>query len=296
MSPWKQLPTSLDPRTRQLVLQLRRVKDHSGLSQQALAARTGYSRSSWDRYLNGRALPPQRAVAAFARACATDPGRLLALHEVAAAALGGGAARNTRGESKQAHTPEDPEERDEPGERDEPAQRDESGESADVGKGARDDRPQSGRRLPWLPVLAAASVTALLALIALLVAAPWDHGGAPDRPAAAAGSSATNQGGDPFVFRAGKDYSCAVRRDKDGLLYAGYSTTRTALIGTGSAQWPVVEAQCLLRHHGFPPGLADGAFGSGTERAVERLQQDAHIVVDGVIGEDTWEVLRHDAR
>ncbi|MFJ2718161.1 helix-turn-helix domain-containing protein [Streptomyces sp. NPDC087437] len=274
MSPWKQLPTSLDPRTRQLVLRLRRVKDHSGLSLQALAARTGYSRSSWDRYLNGRALPPQRAVAAFARACAADPGRLLALHEVAAAALDG-AARDTRG--KEAETPEEPE------------------EPADVGKGTRDGEPGSGRR-SWVAVLAAASVTALLALTALLVAAPWDHGGAPDRPAAAAGGSATDRDGHPFVFQAGKDYSCSVRRDKDGLLYAGYSNTRTELLGVGSAQWPVVEAQCLLRHHGFSPGLADGAFGSGTERAVQRLQRDAHIVVDGVVGEDTWGVLRHDAR
>ncbi|MFE9306307.1 helix-turn-helix domain-containing protein [Streptomyces sp. NPDC006706] len=274
MSPWKQLPTSLDPRTRQLVLQLRRVKDHSGLSLQALAARTGYSRSSWDRYLNGRALPPQRAVAALARACAADPVRLLALHEVAAAALDG-AARDTRG--KEAETLEDPE------------------EPADVGKGTRDGEPGSGRR-SWVAVLAAASVTALLALTALLVAAAWDHGGAPDRPAAAAGSSATDRDGHPFVFQAGKDHSCSVRRDKDGLLYAGYSNTRTELLGVGSAQWSVVEAQCLLRHHGFSPGLADGAFGSGTERAVQRLQRDAHIVVDGVVGEDTWGVLRHDTR
>ncbi|MFF4758959.1 helix-turn-helix domain-containing protein [Streptomyces sp. NPDC001292] len=274
MSPWKQLPTSLDPRMRQLVLQLRRVKDHSGLSLQALAARTGYSRSSWDRYLNGRALPPQRAVAAFARACAADPGRLLALHEVAAAALGG-AVGDTR--SKEAERPEEPE------------------EPADVGKDTRDGEPGSGRR-SWVAVLAAASVTALSALTALLVAAPWDDGGARDRPTVAAGSSVTDQVGHPFVFQAGKDYSCSVRRDKDGLLYAGYSNTRTELIGMGSVQWPVVEAQCLLRHHGFSPGLADGAFGSGTERAVERLQRDAHIVVDGVIGEDTWGALRHDAR
>ncbi|MFD5160470.1 peptidoglycan-binding protein [Streptomyces hawaiiensis] len=86
MSRWKGLPEELDPRVRQLVVRLRRVKDHGGLSLRQLAARTGYSTSSWERYLSGRCLPPREAVEAMARLGGADPTRLLALHEVAAEA------------------------------------------------------------------------------------------------------------------------------------------------------------------------------------------------------------------
>jgi transcriptional regulator with XRE-family HTH domain len=90
MSRWKALPESLDPQVRQLVVHLRRLKDHSGLNLKSLEAKTGYSKSSWERYLNGRNLPPSQAVEELARVCGTDPTRLLALHEVAAACWGQG--------------------------------------------------------------------------------------------------------------------------------------------------------------------------------------------------------------
>ncbi|MET8135881.1 peptidoglycan-binding protein [Streptomyces sp. NPDC005251] len=90
MSRWKALPDSLDPQVRQLVVQLRRLKDHSGLNLKSLEAKTGYSKSSWERYLNGRNLPPSQAVEELAQVCGTDPTRLLALHEVAAACWGQG--------------------------------------------------------------------------------------------------------------------------------------------------------------------------------------------------------------
>ncbi|MGV9276489.1 peptidoglycan-binding protein [Streptomyces griseosporeus] len=94
MSRWKALPAELDPRVRQLVVRLRRAKDHAGLSMRQLAARTGYSEKSWERYLGGRTLPPREAVTELARACGEHPTRLLALHEVAAEAwrTGGGSA------------------------------------------------------------------------------------------------------------------------------------------------------------------------------------------------------------
>ncbi|MFI6551138.1 peptidoglycan-binding protein [Streptomyces prunicolor] len=84
MSRWKVLPAELDPRVRQLVVRLRRLKDHSGLSIRQVAARTGYSPKSWERYLGGTSLPPGEAVEALARICGEDPTRLLALREVAA--------------------------------------------------------------------------------------------------------------------------------------------------------------------------------------------------------------------
>ncbi|WP_344055110.1 helix-turn-helix domain-containing protein [Streptomyces thermoalcalitolerans] len=304
MSPWKQLPHSLDPRARHLVVQLRRLKDHSGLSLQALASRTGYSRSSWDRYLNGRALPPQRAVAAFARACAADAERLLALHELAAAATdgpggpGGGARREGPDQPRNPESAESAESA-EPTEQAEPAepteQAGQAGAASTSGKPEEEPENGGGGRSglrPWVTASVAAAVTAVVVLTVLLVTAPGNKGEERGGRVVAAGSPVTDPEQKPFVFRPGKDYPCAVHRDDDGLLYAGYSRTRTALIGKGSTQWAVVEAQCLLRHHGFPPGLADGIFGSRTERAVKRLQRDAHIVVDGVVGEDTWGVLR----
>lgn len=90
MSRWRALPAELDPRVRQLVVRLRRLKDHSGLSVRQLAARTGYSPKSWERYLGARSLPPRQAVEALARIGGEDPTRLLALQEVAAEALGRG--------------------------------------------------------------------------------------------------------------------------------------------------------------------------------------------------------------
>jgi murein L,D-transpeptidase YcbB/YkuD len=86
MSRWKPLPAELDPRVRQLVVRLRRLKDHSGLSVRQLAVKTSYSPKSWERYLSGRSLPPREAVAALARIAGDDPPRLLALHEFAAEA------------------------------------------------------------------------------------------------------------------------------------------------------------------------------------------------------------------
>ncbi|MFC9098742.1 peptidoglycan-binding protein [Streptomyces sp. NPDC057072] len=83
MPRWKELPDSLDERARNLVVQLRRLKDHSGMSLSSLQSKTGYSRSSWERYLNGRALPPRQAVEELARVGGVDPTRLLVLHEVA---------------------------------------------------------------------------------------------------------------------------------------------------------------------------------------------------------------------
>ncbi|MCX4581419.1 helix-turn-helix domain-containing protein [Streptomyces sp. NBC_01571] len=86
MSRWKALPTSLDERAQKLVVQLRWLKDRSGLSLTSLQSKTGYSRSSWERYLNGRALPPREAVEALAHATGVDATRVLVLHEVAAEA------------------------------------------------------------------------------------------------------------------------------------------------------------------------------------------------------------------
>lgn len=88
MPRWKALPEGLDPQIREFAGQLRRVVDRSGLSISAVADCTGYSKSSWERYLNGRLLPPQGAIEALAGATQTDVRHLATMWELAARAWG----------------------------------------------------------------------------------------------------------------------------------------------------------------------------------------------------------------
>ncbi|MFF4754283.1 DUF2690 domain-containing protein [Streptomyces sp. NPDC002514] len=62
-----------------LAVRLRALKDGTGLSLAALAARTPYSKSAWHRYLTGVQRPPRSAVEALARLAGTDPGPVVAL-------------------------------------------------------------------------------------------------------------------------------------------------------------------------------------------------------------------------
>ncbi|MFD8075381.1 DUF2690 domain-containing protein [Streptomyces sp. NPDC059718] len=82
MARWRPLADDLDPRVREFTEQLRRQLDRGGLSVAALAEATGYSRSSWERYLNGRLLPPRYAVVALAEATGADPAHFTTMWEV----------------------------------------------------------------------------------------------------------------------------------------------------------------------------------------------------------------------
>ncbi|MBB4891769.1 transcriptional regulator with XRE-family HTH domain [Streptomyces olivoverticillatus] len=83
MPRWRALPEELDPQVREFAEQLRRLVERSGLGIAAVADRTGYSKTSWERYLNGRLLPPRGAVEALAEAIGTDVGHLVTLWELA---------------------------------------------------------------------------------------------------------------------------------------------------------------------------------------------------------------------
>ncbi|WP_030806426.1 helix-turn-helix domain-containing protein [Streptomyces sp. NRRL F-2799] len=83
MARWKALPEELDPQIAELTRQLRRLVDQRGLSVAALADRTGYSRTSWERYLNGRLLAPKGAVVALAEVTGTSPVHLTTMWEPA---------------------------------------------------------------------------------------------------------------------------------------------------------------------------------------------------------------------
>ncbi|MDN0195244.1 XRE family transcriptional regulator [Streptomyces sp. S.PNR 29] len=83
MPRWRALPDELDPQIREFAGQLRRLVDRSGLSIAALADRTGYSKTSWERYLNGRLLAPKGAIVALAEVTGTNPVHLTTMWELA---------------------------------------------------------------------------------------------------------------------------------------------------------------------------------------------------------------------
>ncbi|MEU3610713.1 DUF2690 domain-containing protein [Streptomyces sp. NPDC006872] len=66
-----------------LTAALKELKDRTGLSLARLAAETTFSKSSWERYLNGRSLPPRQAVQELCRLAGEPDGRCLALWEIA---------------------------------------------------------------------------------------------------------------------------------------------------------------------------------------------------------------------
>ncbi|ANP52931.1 transcriptional regulator with XRE-family HTH domain [Streptomyces griseochromogenes] len=108
MTDWKPLPDDLASDVRHLVAELRALKDRAGLSLAALAGRTPHSRSSWERYLNGKALPPQHAVTSLGKLADADPARLVALWELANTAWHDGeahAVREVRDRQPQAPAP-----------------------------------------------------------------------------------------------------------------------------------------------------------------------------------------------
>ncbi|MGW8969804.1 helix-turn-helix domain-containing protein [Streptomyces platensis] len=284
MSRWSGLPASLDQRMRQLVVQLRRLKDHSGLSLAALAARTPYSKSSWERYLNGKKLPPAGAVEALARLCGADVTRLLALHEVAAQAWSAGRPVPGARPPVPRVAPVAPAPPDPPGRSGPPPRA--AGDEATLP--AVRTVPGAGRQVPLGPlVLGALAVL----VVALPVLRPWQDQLAAGRGTGAAMAGRALGAAPEFTSRPGETFDCRVRR-QGGALYAGHSRTGTTVLGGGAEGWDVVEAQCLLRRHGYDPGVVDGLVGGRTLRAVKRLQAGSGLPTDGIVGPGTWKALR----
>ncbi|MFI6275412.1 peptidoglycan-binding protein [Streptomyces sp. NPDC050988] len=297
MSRWKALPGELDPRVRQLVVRLRRLKDHSGLSLRQLAAKSGYSASSWERYLGGRSLPPREAVEAMARIGGDDPTRLLALHEVAAEAWGEGRAGTSAPDGSGApEAPEAPEATGTAGAAGaahtvEVAGALQAAGADDTGPynlSAPNKEARHGRSLRV--ALVAGSVALVLAVSsAVLLAVRLSDG---DSRASATPLGSATSSVSPSASPSGpRTYACEVERIH-GRWYAGNSRTLDAVLAEGLAGPEVAEAQCLLRRAGLAPGVVDGIFGPHTKSAVEQLQKRAGLVVDGIIGRHTWGALR----
>ncbi|MCZ4611775.1 helix-turn-helix transcriptional regulator, partial [Streptomyces sp. Lzd4kr] len=84
--------TAPSPERARLAAVLRELKGRTGLSLAGLAAKTAFSKSSWDRYLNGRTLPQRDAVQELCRLAGEPEGRCLALWEIAESEGSGRAA------------------------------------------------------------------------------------------------------------------------------------------------------------------------------------------------------------
>ncbi len=144
------------------------------------------------------------------------------------------------------------------------------------------NRSAGGRT--WL-TLAAVSVLSAALVAVLLVTRPWQYG--------ETGTATVHVSAQPaFVFERGQCHRCLVAFQA-GELRAGYSTTRATITDADSRGWEIIEAQCLLRHHGYDPGVPDGEYDAQVKDAVERFQRDRGLVVDGIVGPGTWRELRH---
>ncbi|WP_371583888.1 helix-turn-helix domain-containing protein [Streptomyces sp. NBC_01314] len=86
-----------------LAVRLRELRAVTGLSLARLADKTPYSKSSWDRYLNARAMPPRHAVEQLCALAGKQPQRPVALWELAEAAWSCRAGRSTQDGERAAH-------------------------------------------------------------------------------------------------------------------------------------------------------------------------------------------------
>lgn len=87
--------TAPSPEAARLASALRELRTRTGLSMAALAAKTTFSKSSWERYLNGKSLPPREAVQDLCRLAGEPEAHCLALWEIAEATRSGRSAHAT---------------------------------------------------------------------------------------------------------------------------------------------------------------------------------------------------------
>ncbi|MBY8882563.1 helix-turn-helix domain-containing protein [Actinacidiphila acidipaludis] len=207
MGRWQPLRGDLPAEVARLVRELRQYVDRCEMNTTSLAAKTGYSRSSWLRYLNGRRLPPWPAAAALGRLAQADAEHLRVLWESAAHARTADDVRSagrgpltvprppsqTSGATSAApHVLPAADDRTAPEAPDfprTPRSRELPGSPSAPGAVAPSDETRPFSPRPRLPrgrsgtLTAVAAVSCLLA--AVLLAQPWQDGTRTDRPAGA---------------------------------------------------------------------------------------------------------------
>ena len=97
------------------------------------------------------------------------------------------------------------------------------------------------------------------------------------------------------IFGAGTESTVKSFQSSRGLSADGIvgTNTWTALVVTvrsGSSGDPVRAVQTSLTAKGYSTSV-DGIFGSGTESRVRSFQSARSLVVDGIVGENTWQAL-----
>jgi hypothetical protein len=158
---WQPLRGDLPAEVARLVRELRQYVDRCEMNTMTVAAKTGYSRSSWLRYLNGRRLPPWAAVAGLGRLAQADAESLRVLWESAAHAWTG---ERPAGDTGPAPAPPRP-----AGD----ARGPDTPDTVPTGLLPAADRPlPRGFRVPHAGLLAAVAACSLLA--AVLLARPWN--------------------------------------------------------------------------------------------------------------------------
>lgn len=77
----------------------------------------------------------------------------------------------------------------------------------------------------------------------------------------------------------------------EGIRVALSEGGNTIVLRRGSFGDAVIELQKLLKEKGYDLAI-DNDFGSATELAVMMFQKENDLVVDGIVGQNTWESLR----
>ena len=68
---------------------------------------------------------------------------------------------------------------------------------------------------------------------------------------------------------------------------AAFSQAAYPAVSLGNRGEDVRSLQYLLRHHGYSTPV-NGGFGTATDQAVRHFQSDRGLVVDGIVGPQTW--------
>jgi peptidoglycan hydrolase-like protein with peptidoglycan-binding domain len=94
-----------------------------------------------------------------------------------------------------------------------------------------------------------------------------------------------------------KKFQASVGIDVDGVagpitwLNIDEADQSEPVLKKGSKGLPVRRLQNRMTLAEYDTGGVDGRFGATTEKAVRELQEQAALVVDGVVGPATWEVV-----
>jgi hypothetical protein len=101
-------------------------------------------------------------------------------------------------------------------------------------------------------------------------------------PSGEASAQAGDSGGEPTgaEIESSGDYVC----------HSGVDNLPDLVRGSAS-QYDVLALQVVLSQLGYSPGPVDGLFGKRTETAVKSFQGDFGLVVDGQVGQHTWDAL-----